>query len=180
MQRYSDKIEENSRVKILNLFRTEIMDKVTNSYKNDYGSGEEISWSYEGPMANTFTGPGATTEESNNSRYKVEGRNWELYFELTVVDSPYKINEIIDETGTLNFEKLTNSFKNFNPEKERSRIISVTPHASKEQFDNDRWHCFEKSLEEILEPEETSRENYQDAIYHFNLIDTQREKTSLD
>jgi len=150
-------MEEGLYTEALKAFRTEIMDELVGRYSEEYAPGEEMEWHYRSGGVQTCRGPAVATVESSSDRYEITGHGWRIGFETEIEDRPYHIEDIVDETGSLNLDTLSGQTESFDPEKERTRTLSLSPREISEAT-RDRWSCFNQVLEDVLEPEETYTE----------------------
>lgn len=167
MSEYMETLEEESRWEVLNAFE-EIIDDAVEMYSEKYAPGEEVG-AFRAPYVQSFRGPAAVTTESNNSRYRVSGRGWKINFELTVFDEPYHEDDLVDKEGRTDMKSFSDSVRGTQPEKTRSRYLNLSPEKDMEDFNEDRWHCLNNCLEEVLGSEKRSSSRNSDFTYHFDL-----------
>lgn len=163
-----EEMERSSRSDIFNLLRDEIIDEAIEHYAENYAPGEEISGGYGGPMVQTDSGI-TKARDIDSAKYRVTGRDWDIDFEVSIIESPYDIHELTNNKEGLDYKKFVESLKSPNSGSEKSRIVNLSPETEWESYSQDRWFCFEKSLREILKPREVSSPNSFDFVYHFNL-----------
>lgn len=146
----------------------EIIEDAVEQYKDKYGFGEPVRANLngvsEGENVDTVSG-----------EYTVSGHDWELNFQILVTESDHTTDYFF-ENDHLDPDRYSKEFRS-PAEHPQSRILTANPLPAEqhENHDKDRWHCFEKVLEDAVGSERTGRpsEYNKDAVY---FIDAQENR----
>lgn len=176
-----DFFEEAMRTELLQNFDSEPGSRIEEVYGQRWE--EDVDIFYDGPMALSFSGPSAATNESNTSDFRVESDIYDdsLHFTMNVHDLPFGQDEVMEGNGNVDMKALQNAYSHsyrgmeFDPEQERTRFVQFTPEMAggKPESFEDRWHVFNDVVEDVVNPDIHFTANGYDHVYTVPLRDTQ-------
>jgi len=165
---YTGMIGDGTRRDALNTFEEHVVDEAVQNYIEEYAPRENVVCI----PGEKKTGPGLAVDGYDSAAYSLEGEDWEVEFEATIIDSSFPVDELVDEEDRMDPENYFLSLKSESESEDnpdRSRFISLSPSLGSDDMYRDEWFRFARSMQDTLEPEKTATLNGVDFNYFFSL-----------